>query len=476
MSEEWEELPEGWEWATLESVLESHRGGVWGPEAENGKGYPVLRSTNMRGSKLDFSEIARCEISDEVAKSAALKQGDIIVSKSSGSPHLVGLPALFEGSPDGQIYLYSNFTMRLRPIQERILPRYLFHFLAGAKAEADRRTMSQDTAGLRNLKTSEYLSQVLPRPPLPEQHHIVEKIERLFAESCTAREALDKVPALLKRFRQSVLAKAFRGELTERDPSDEPASVLLERIREGRRRKWEKDLRAKGKDPKKAKYVEPQPPNTSDLPELPEGWEWTTVEQIGSVNDEAVKTGPFGAQLSSKEFTKAGIPILAIGNVQWGKLALNKQDFVTEAKANQLADYRLKPGDVLFTRSGTVGRSAVVPKDADGWLMSYHLLRVRADAQTCLPDYLYYVFRGEVGIQEEITERARGATRAGFNTTLLKTLPIPLAPLAEQHRIVAKIESLFAQAEAIERAVEVARRRATKVDQAVLVRAFRGEL
>jgi len=89
-------------------------------------------------------------------------------------------------------------------------------------------------------------------PPLPEQLRLSDKIERLFAESRTAREALAQVPALLKRFRQSVLAKAFRGELTERDSNDEPASVLLERIREERRRKWEKDLLTKGKDPKKA--------------------------------------------------------------------------------------------------------------------------------------------------------------------------------------------------------------------------------
>jgi type I restriction enzyme S subunit len=178
---------------------------------------------------------------------------------------------LYEGSPDNGTYLFSNFTLRLRPDKSKINPKYLAHFLASSKAEADRRKMAQDTTGLRNLKTREYLAQSLPLPPLPEQQRLVEKIERLLEQSRTAREALDSIPPLLKRFRQAVLAKAFRGELTERDPGDEPASVLLERVREERRRKWEEDLRAKGRDPRKAKYIEPDPPDTSALPELPEG-------------------------------------------------------------------------------------------------------------------------------------------------------------------------------------------------------------
>lgn len=112
----------------------------------------------------------------------------------------------------------------------------------------------------------------VPLAPLPEQHRIVKKIEALFAEARTARAALERAEPLLKKFRQAVLSAAVRGELTERNANDEPASVLVERIRNERRAKWENDLRAKGKDPTKAKFVEAEPPNTRELGELPEGW------------------------------------------------------------------------------------------------------------------------------------------------------------------------------------------------------------
>src|SRR3990170_4899777 len=315
-------LPDGWKLDTLSEVLESHRGGVWGPEAGEGAGYPVLRSTNMRGGRLDFNNVARCRISDSVAQECALIPGDILVSKSSGSPHLVGLSALYQGAPDNGTYVFSNFTMRLRPDRSRIRPEYLALFLASSKAEADRRRMAQDTTGLRNLRTREYMAQVLPLPPLPEQQRLVEKLERLLGQSRTAREALDRIPPLLKRFRQAVLAKAFRGELTERDPSDEPASVVLERIRDERRGKWEEDLRARGKHPRKAKYVEPEPPDTSGLPELPEGGVWVNWRTLS----EWITYG-FTRPMPHVE---QGIPIVTAKNIMDGRIDLNNTHKTTD--------------------------------------------------------------------------------------------------------------------------------------------------
>jgi len=464
VNEEQYELPEGWEGVTLDSVLESHRGGVWGPDAENGEGYPVLRSTNMRGSRLDFSEVARCLISEDVAKAAALQAGDIIVSKSSGSPHLVGLPALFEKSPDGQTYLCSNFTMRLRPDSERIRPKYLFHFLAGAKAEADRRNMAQDTTGLRNLKTSEYLAQELPLPPLPEQTRIVAKIERLFEQSRTAREALDGVPALMKRFRQSVLASAFRGELTERDPAsrDEPASVLLERIRAERR------ALAKSKGSKK--YVEPEPPDTSDLTELPDGWVWASVA-------DAIDLLQYGTSVKCDADEKSGVPVLRMGNIQAGQIDFRDLKFIDPSK-DDIPKYLLQEGDILINRTNSpelVGKAALF-EGQDRYVFASYLIRLRANSEVVLPRYLVSVINSEIGRRHVAKVKHQVAGQANINSQNIREMPVPLAPLAEQRRIVAKVEALFAQADAVERAVEVARRRAEKVDQAILARAFRGEL
>ena len=125
-------------------------------------------------------------------------------------------------------------------------------------------------------------------PPLAEQRRIVAKIEALQERSRRAREALSEVGPLLEQFRQSVLAAAFRGDLTAdwraAHPNVEPASELLHRIRAERRRRWEQaelaKYEAKGQKPPKNwqdKYKEPEPVDDSDLPELPEGWVWATL-------------------------------------------------------------------------------------------------------------------------------------------------------------------------------------------------------
>ena len=130
----------------------------------------------------------------------------------------------------------------------------------------------------------------IPLAPLPEQHRIVAKIEEQFTRLDAGVAALKRAQANLKRYKAAVLKAACEGRLVAQDPSDEPASELLKRILAERRAKWEADLRAKGKDPKKAKYEEPQAPDIDELPELPSGWCWATVDTIFSMVDMTVIT------------------------------------------------------------------------------------------------------------------------------------------------------------------------------------------
>ncbi len=119
---------------------------------------------------------------------------------------------------------------------------------------------------------------------------------------------------------------------------------------------------------------------------LPAEWHLVTIGELEPPDRVGVQTGPFGAQLKSNEFVETGVPVVAIGNVQWGRLDIEGLYHVTAEKAEQLSRYQLKPGDILFTRMGTVGRSCVVPDFADGWLMTYHLIRVSVDPQKSDPN------------------------------------------------------------------------------------------
>ncbi len=244
------ELPADWQLKRLGDLI----------EIEYGDG---LRASERKGGNVQVfgsnGEIGRHD--------STLTNGPTIIISRKGSVGAVH----FSKSPCWPI----DTTFFIDHFPDNLDAKFLFHFLKSQDlAHLDRSTT------IPGINRNDIYAVEIPVAPTDEQRRIVEKIECLFSQSRTAREALERIPPLLKKFCQAVLAAAFRGELTERDPNNEPASVLLERIRAERRRKWEEELRAKGKDPAKVKYIEPEPPDTRDLPELPEGWVWTSVEQV----------------------------------------------------------------------------------------------------------------------------------------------------------------------------------------------------
>jgi len=301
------------------------------------------------------------------------------------------------------------------------------------------------TTSMAHLGAERFGNLDFPLPPLNEQRRIVAKLDELTTRSRAAREALDAIPPLLERFRQSVLAAAFRGDLTaewRRQNPDVEAVVLNASTVIG--------------------------PRT-----LPSTWSWSTV---GSICQEDIQTGPFGAQLHRDDFVTSGVPVVAIGNVKWGQLDLAKLDFVTPTKASLLEKYRLRTGDVLFTRSGTVGRSAIASSDVEGAVMSSHILRIRLSSGTYLPELMFRAFRGEPAVHEQLRALTRGATRAGFNTGLLSGLLLPVPPLQEQQEILQMLRAMDAEIDAQRAYFESLSRQLATLDRAFLRAAFHGQL
>jgi type I restriction enzyme S subunit len=211
-----------------------------------------------------------------------------------------------------------------------------------------------------------------------------------------------------------------------------------------------------------------------------EAQQWPILP-IGTLGDptrgDAVQTGPFGAQLPSTEFKPTGVPVLNIGNVQWGYLDLSRLDHVSPQKAADLDRYIVHDGDLLFTRSGTIGRCCIVPKPCSGWLISYHLLRVAFDCGKVCPDFAAAALRGFEGVQAQLRLiSGRGATRDGVNSTILAELCIPVPPLPEQQRVTAKLKEQMASPDRGRKAIEEELDVINKLPAALLRRAFAGEL
>jgi type I restriction enzyme, S subunit len=164
----WMELP-------LSQLLSDDRNGTWGsPPKSDGNDFPVLRSTNINESSMVLNDVAFRSVSEKSVERYQLLDGDILVTTSSGSKHLIGKNALFKQPEDGQRYLFSNFTLRIRPKKDVIIPKYLHFYINSSRAKAELLRIQSTTSGLRNLNVPLYLSQAVPLPPLAEQKRIVE--------------------------------------------------------------------------------------------------------------------------------------------------------------------------------------------------------------------------------------------------------------------------------------------------------------
>ena len=192
---------------------------------------PYLRAANVTWSGWDLSDVKRMNFDAADFEKFRLRDGDVLINEGSGSASEVGKPAIWRGEIED--CCFQNTLLRVRP--EACTPEFVRDYVSWC-ARAGHFVASTQGVNIFHIGREGLAKFRIPVPPLAEQRRIVAKIDTLSARSKRAREDLDRVEAwaagkLLARLDQSILAKAFRGELVPQDPADEPASVLLDRIR-----------------------------------------------------------------------------------------------------------------------------------------------------------------------------------------------------------------------------------------------------
>lgn len=321
-------------------------------------------------------------------------------------------------------------------------------------------------------------------PPLNEQRRIVAKIEALQERSRKAREALAEVGPLLEQFRQSLLAAAFRGDLTAdwraANPNVEPASELLNRIRQERRQKWEQSELAKyvgtGKKPPKGwqnRYSEPAPIHADELnilndQSLPDGWIWAPAELIVAPDSDIV----YGIVQPGTPLEK-GVPYVRGKDIVDGKILVDQLLKTSQSIAVKYERASLKGGDILLgiIRATKV---AIVPDVLDGANITQGTARFRPSSiirTKYLAGWLDSPFA-----QNWLHAHYRGIDMPGLNLRDVRRLPVPIAPLAEQEALEMKIESSIAMIANATKQVAESHSELTQLDQSILAKAFRGEL
>ncbi len=417
------EIPESWEWVRVGDISESFIGLTYKPSDVSDRGWTVLRSSNIQAGGLDYGDVIKVNIN--VPEKLHVCKNDIIICARNGSKKLVGKSAIVKevNFP----LTFGAFMAICRTPFYQYMAMYLLSplFFSQLRKESDTTTINQ----LTQKNFNKYL---IPLPPLAEQQRIVAKIEELLPkveEYGKAQEALDRLNAELpERLKKSILQEAIEGRLVPQDPNDEPASALLDRIRK-EKAQLVKAGKLKKKDLDETPIAEDEKPF-----EIPESWKWV---RLGNVTEIARGGSPRPIKEYLTEDSN-GLNWIKIGDADKGEKYINSCK--EKIKLEGLKKTRMvHPGDFLLTNSMSFGRPYITNIEGcihDGWLVISPLAGVFEQS------YLYYALSSTFA-RKQFGSKVAGAVVQNLNSDKVADSILPLPPLAEQLRIVAKIEELL---------------------------------
>ncbi|MFA4875864.1 MAG: restriction endonuclease subunit S [Methanoregula sp.] len=441
-----DELPEGWKFVTINSACEVN------PPKPSKDFLPAdapVTFVPMSAVDADMGAITNPQIKPylEVRNGfTSFCDGDVIMAKITPCMEN-GKAAIVHGMKNGIGFGSTEFhVMRSRG---EILPEYLFYYIRQESFRNEAESHFTGSVGQKRVPADFIKQRVIPRPPLAEQELIVARIEALLTQVNAARDRLNRVPLIMKRFRQAVLAAACSGRLME--GCRESNAV------EGIEQSLQKDNVDFNDETNTPFYIG----------SLPKTWGWISIDDaMEKVIDYRGRTPPI---------EKEGIPHITTSNIRNGHINWITEKFVTqETYENYMTRGIPEIGDVFFTMEGPLGEVAILHENRK-FSLAQRMLLLRGQKEIFDSEYLAFALMCS-GVQSAINMKATGSGVKGIAYKRFKQVQIPHPPLSEQHKIVRRVRLLFERADAIDREVVVAGRRCERLTQAVLAKAFRGEL
>jgi type I restriction enzyme S subunit len=389
-----------------------------------------------------------------------MRDGDVIFAKVTPCMEN-GKAAVVRGLTNG-IGFGSTEFYALRP-KDNLVSEFLFYYIIqqGFRREAERHMTG--AVGLRRVPKIFIEEHDIPLPPLSEQRRIVARIEELFSRLDAGVAALRQAKAQLQRYRQSVLAAAVTGQLTqawrEQHPDTEPAELLLKRTLKEHRESWNGS----------GKYKEPDPLEDTPSGSIPESWAWASIAQIGFVQ--------LGRQRSPKNRSKDyPTKYIRAANITEDGLAL--EDLLEmEFSPSEQTRFRLKFGDIILSEaSGSpdqVGKPAIWKDEVENCCFQNTVIRLRATGfdNEFLLIVLKHFHRNKV-----FANIAGGVGINHLSAAKFSKMSTAVPPLAEQHQIVAEVEARTTAIAHLEAELDRQITRSNRLRQSTLKSAFNGSL
>ena len=429
------EIPESWEWVTLKMIAITELGKTLDKAKNQGDYKPYLCSINVYWNGIDLTTVKEARFEENEILKYELKKGDLLICEGGD----VGRSAIWEN--DQEMY-YQNALHRVR-FYGGINPYYFRLLMECYKGN---KILDEKSKGMtiKHLVQSALNAIYFPLPPIQEQQRIVDKFQSLIPileQYNTSEIKLSNLnigfPDLLKK---SILQEAVQGKLVPQDPNDEPAAILLERIRA------EKEQLIKAGKIKRDKHesVIFRRDNShyekrgseeicidEEIPfDIPDTWAWCRLRAVL----QQASTGPFGSMLHKNDYTFEGVPIINPADIKDGEISSAKIKKVSHETAQRLSSYMLHLGDVIIGRRGEMGRSAAIDAQQEGWLCGTGCFYV-TPLSVLSSDYLVFFLKSPYA-KALLTDNSVGTTMNNLNHSILGNMLIPLPPVSEQKKII----------------------------------------
>ena len=414
------EIPETWAWCRIGDIFYHTSGKQQSSSNKKGSPQKFITTSNLYWGRFVLDNVKVMNFTDEEIKSCSATKGDLLVCEGGAG---YGRSAIW--NEDYDICL-QNHIHRLRPCVNGIC-EYVYYFIYLLKET--NRLVSVGTA-MPGLSANRLKGLILPLPPLAEQKRIVAKLEQvlpLAEEYGAAQEQLDKLnKELPEALKKSILQEAIQGKLVPQNPKDEPASVLLAKIR-----KEKESLVKQGK--LKKKDLEFTPINEEEIPfEIPDTWTWCRLKDIVYNHGQKTPTESFS--------------YIDIGSIDNKRQKLNdKENIIQASDAPSRARKIVKINDILYsTVRPYLHNMCIIDREFSKEPIASTGFAVMACYENVVSKFLfYYLLSPEFDDYANDGDNAKGIAYPAINDEKLYKALIPLPPLAEQKRIVAKLEQLF---------------------------------